>query len=368
MSLVIAFCTDSAVFVKNKILDDNVARNYPGALWVTYLAKFSKELELEVVTGDIAFARIQKKLNKPSDFFVIQEETCSQGFDLLDLGAKPFLLICAESPLYARNFYANLSEISIPFKNRILFRGAFALTSLGGSNHALHFPSFSLGQKQEAIPWPQRRFLVMVAANKYWHPRKSIIRQVAASVRNLIMRRKSYVSSEINELQLHDRRLELIEYFGRSDNFDLFGPHWGDISNLPAKWRDRLRKIVVSLNPAVCTDKCSIISRYKFAICFENMSYPGYVTEKIIDCFSASVIPIYMGAPDICDFIPREAFIDLREFGSLDILNRYLTEMTESVALSMVAAGHKFLSSTVGAQYSYEGFARNVLSMVNEYE
>ena len=338
MSITIVFCTAAAVFQKNKILDDDVAKNYPGALWVTCLAKFSKELELEVVTGDIAFARIQKKLNKPSDFFVIQEETCSQGLDLLSLGAKPFLLICAESPLYARNFYANLSEISIPFKNRILFRGAFALTSLGESNHVLHFPSFSF------------------------------IRQVAASVRNLIMRRKSYVSSEINELQLHDRRLELIEYFGRSDNFDLFGPHWGDISNLPAKWRDRLRKIVVSLNPAVCTDKCSIISRYKFAICFENMSYPGYVTETIIDCFSASVIPIYMGAPDIYDFIPREAFIDLREFGSLDILNRYLTEMTEGVALSMVAAGHKFLSSTVGAQYSYEGFARNVLSMVNEYE
>ena len=368
MTVTIAFCTAATVFHENRILDANIAKDFPGALWVTRLAQFSQERGIEVVTGDIAIARIQEGALIPSDILVIQEENYTQGFELVGLGAKPFLLVCGESPLYARNFYAHLPRTSAPFGNRILFRGAFARASLGGLNHVLHFPSFSLDSEEETVAWSRRRLLVMVAANKYWKPGRSIYRHVIAKMRDIIVGRKSYITIETKELQLHDRRLELIEYFGQRRSLDLFGTNWEDISNLPRMWRSRLREIVGNLRPAACSDKHAVISRYKFAICFENMSYPGYVTEKIIDCFSAGVIPIYLGAPDICDFVPKAAFIDLREFVDLDELYRHLTEITEDVALGMVSVGRDFLSSEAGAEYSYEGFARNVLHMVDEYE
>jgi hypothetical protein len=58
----------------------------------------------------------------------------------------------------------------------------------------------------------------------------------------------------------------------------------------------------------------------------------------------------------------------LRQFDDLDVLNQYLTEMTEKDGLAMIAAGREFLSSKAGAEYSYEGFAESVLNMVDAYE
>lgn len=129
-----------------------------------------------------------------------------------------------------------------------------------------------------------------------------------------------------------------------------------------------MREIVSNLKPTACNDKHAVITNYKFAICFENMSYPGYVTEKIIDCFRAGVIPIYLGAPDIGDFIPKATFIDLREYTDLDELNKKLTGITEDTAYKMINAARTFLKSEAGVEYSHEGFARNVLQMVEEYE
>ena len=37
------------------------------------------------------------------------------------------------------------------------------------------------------------------------------------------------------------------------------------------------------------------LENYKFNICFENSSYPGYLTEKLMDAYNAGCIPIYWG-------------------------------------------------------------------------
>lgn len=52
-----------------------------------------------------------------------------------------------------------------------------------------------------------------------------------------------------------------------------------------------------------------VVSQYKFMICFENTSAPGYITEKIIRCFVAGVIPIYWGHPDFKNYINAKAVI-----------------------------------------------------------
>lgn len=38
---------------------------------------------------------------------------------------------------------------------------------------------------------------------------------------------------------------------------------------------------------------------YKFNICFENASYPGYLTEKLFDAYACGCIPIYWGDPTL---------------------------------------------------------------------
>jgi hypothetical protein len=41
------------------------------------------------------------------------------------------------------------------------------------------------------------------------------------------------------------------------------------------------------------------LSTYMFSFAHENASYPGYFTEKILDCFATGTIPIYWGDPEI---------------------------------------------------------------------
>lgn len=42
-------------------------------------------------------------------------------------------------------------------------------------------------------------------------------------------------------------------------------------------------------------DKHKWLQDYKFNLCFENSSYPGYLTEKLFDAYNAGCVPIYWG-------------------------------------------------------------------------
>lgn len=65
-------------------------------------------------------------------------------------------------------------------------------------------------------------------------------------------------------------------------------------------------------------DKHDFLKRYKFNIAFENCSYDGYATEKIMEAFAAGVVPIYYGDPGITkDFNPK-AFINASDYDDFD--------------------------------------------------
>jgi hypothetical protein len=59
---------------------------------------------------------------------------------------------------------------------------------------------------------------------------------------------------------------------------------------------------------------------YRFTVAFENTVQPGYVTEKILHPLAAQSVPIYWGCPEVAaDFNPA-AFIDARDYPSLEAL------------------------------------------------
>jgi len=65
-------------------------------------------------------------------------------------------------------------------------------------------------------------------------------------------------------------------------------------------------------------NKIEFLCQYKFTIAFENSSYPGYTTEKILHAFAANTIPIYWGNPLIeRDFNPK-SFINCHDYDSFD--------------------------------------------------
>ncbi|MEO1045680.1 MAG: glycosyltransferase family 10 [Pseudomonadota bacterium] len=56
-------------------------------------------------------------------------------------------------------------------------------------------------------------------------------------------------------------------------------------------------------------DKWNGIAPYRYSIAFENAFMENYVTEKIMDCFVAETMPLYVGAPNVTDFFPKESMV-----------------------------------------------------------
>lgn len=65
-------------------------------------------------------------------------------------------------------------------------------------------------------------------------------------------------------------------------------------------------------------DKLAFEQEHKFSFSFENSSYPGYCTEKLVQSFAAQTVPIYWGDPTVVDTFNEEAFINCLNYKSWD--------------------------------------------------
>lgn len=115
-------------------------------------------------------------------------------------------------------------------------------------------------------------------------------------------------------------------------------------------------------------NKNKTLSQYKFAICYENAkNINWYITEKIFDCFFAWCIPIYLWAPNINDFIPKDTYIDKNDFKTYDELFNYLKQMDNNVYSEYIMNIEKFLMSDEIKNFSSESFAKIIFeNIVNE--
>ena len=82
-------------------------------------------------------------------------------------------------------------------------------------------------------------------------------------------------------------------------------------------------------------DKVEFESNFKFSIAFENASYAGYTTEKILDSFAAGTIPIYYGDSLVYNDFIKGSFINLHEFDSFEEAVDYILELNDNPKLLM---------------------------------
>jgi hypothetical protein len=111
-------------------------------------------------------------------------------------------------------------------------------------------------------------------------------------------------------------------------------------------------------------NKNAVMRQYRFALCYENAMFPGYITEKIFDGFFAGCVPVYWGAPDVADFIPARAFIDMRNFKGCEELYRYLKAMPEAEYQSYLAAIEDFVRGERIKPFTGESFAGVMLQHI----
>lgn len=75
--------------------------------------------------------------------------------------------------------------------------------------------------------------------------------------------------------------------------------------------------------------KSEALTKYAFSVVVENVSVPGYFTEKLIDCMLARAVPIYYGDPKIESFFEKRGILSVKDIDDLSF-DRY-NSMVESV-------------------------------------
>lgn len=118
--------------------------------------------------------------------------------------------------------------------------------------------------------------------------------------------------------ELYTERERLISFFETKipEQFDMYGVGWENSGHSSYKGRP--------------TSKFDTYRNYRFALAFENTrGVKGYVTEKIFDCLTGNVVPVYFGAEDICDYVSKDCFIDYRDYGSPQELLDYIISVDE---------------------------------------
>lgn len=184
-----------------------------------------------------------------------------------------------------------------------------------------------------------------------------------------------------NPAELYSERVRVIRWFEREhpSEFDLFGKDWdrryvlGKFSSLNLVLQKIYSKFPraghVSRFPSYrgpVKSKNAVMRQYKFAIAYENAAFPGYVSEKIFDAFFAGCVPIYIGAPDVTDYIPAETFIDKRKFSDYADMYRYLAGMSDREYNERLDAIESFVRSERIKDFSPENFTQIILKNIVE--
>lgn len=168
-------------------------------------------------------------------------------------------------------------------------------------------------------------------------------------------------------LELYSERIEAIRWFERNhpEEFDLYGIGWAKPSLKLSHMFKPFKAVKILTAPdypsyrGTVARKQAVLERYEFAICYENISdVPGYITEKIFDCFFAGCIPVYLGASNITKYIPSNCFIDKREFIDYESLYEYMRSLSAADHSRFLCNIEAFLNSDAARLFSRENFAR----------
>ncbi len=160
------------------------------------------------------------------------------------------------------------------------------------------FNLWGLGMAKDLPPFSEKKLCCLMNGNKQW-------------------------GNDPNEL--NSERVRAIQALTPTGDFDLYGSGWHGIPS----WK--------GVAPA---DASSVFKQYKFSIRYENYgNRPGYVGDKIFPALLGRTVPVYLGATNIEEYVPKECFVDKREFSSYEDLYWFMKSMDEKTHEENLAAG-----------------------------
>ena len=141
-------------------------------------------------------------------------------------------------------------------------------------------------------------------------------------------------------------RRRTLSFFAGTGEFDLYGRGWNGV---PC-WKGTVE------------NKQNTLKNYKFVICYENSTDgAGYLTEKIFDAFASHCVPVYLGAPNITDYIPKSCFVDRRDFSSEEELYHFMKNMSLETHEYYLSSAQKFLQSSDFEKFTPKYYAKTII-------
>ena len=187
--------------------------------------------------------------------------------------------------------------------------------------------------------------------------------------------------------ELYTERLRALQFFGERDEIDLYGVGW-DVPpyRMGKTWMpfqlQRLHRAYQAAVDRVHPDplhaaarsrwrgavdaKTPVLSRYTFALCFENQVLNGWITEKIFDCFRAGTVPVYWGAPDIGAYVPSDCYIDMTRFGGYAELREFLLQLSPAEIEGFRVAARDYVRSDAFRPFTKHAFVELCAGLVTQ--
>jgi alpha(1,3/1,4) fucosyltransferase len=246
-----------------------------------------------------------------------------------DVSMRAFVIF--EPPVVDPRLYRALPELTAAFERVYV--------------HNVHGDGYSLQgvdvSRLRKLYWPQPRFDVM---EPFWSNRERLQRLVVINGNH----RPQKVPHE-----LYSQRIEAMAALAPADCIDLYGRGWSRWWSRTSMWLPywKHRRALMSIYKGACDSKYEVLSRYQFCLCLENMAMQGYVTEKLFDCLYAGTVPLYLGATDIAEFVPSDAYIDCRQFNSWKELHTAVKTLSAVQIQHIREAGRAFIKSHAYGKY-----------------
>lgn len=202
----------------------------------------------------------------------------------------------------------------------------------------------------------------------------------------------------LGEKELYSKRKDIAHFFEKTfEGIHIYGSGWNKkqlkfslVGHMFFRWRFILNKILhLDFEPLIFliqfalntkpfkpnilmglakSSTIEVLCKYKFAICFENsLDTPGYITEKIFNCFNARCVPIYLGTEEIKKYIPDNCYINMRGFKDYQSLYDYLKSIDEKKYNEYIDNINQFLNSDKSYIFSNENFIKQVYGLITGY-
>jgi hypothetical protein len=348
-------------YLRNELFHPNSPHNRDNCLAANlYVREILQSKGIEVHTAD--FLIRNEKVNKFNVYFSLGTV---QNYKRLAKRKDTILstFFTLEAPIVKASMYKNLPEISRNFRRVYSQSPSEALKPFMGGDVKLsrfHYPQPNEHICEELWSTNNRKFLTMITVNKL--PR-------------------------CHYQELWTERLKAVEYFSRTGEIDLYGFGWDDspyrvgetwvpthLTRLYRLARKSLpliplypyHEVIKKVYKGPVESKYATLSKYTFAICYENMILQGWFNEKMFDCFLAGTIPIYLGDPDVTNYVPENCFIDKRNFSTYEALRAYMRTLSEKDIQAYKENARDYLSCEMFKPFRKKSFAEIFIRAVEE--